>query len=262
MKRCVASALFVLLAVIPMASADMGECLLEVSVCNEAGACLGFCALNASSFTGHYEGGVHYYQLIADVSIMSGETLLGTLHAYDPNDPGHTGQPATTLEYHNDPEVHLNFALTAGTTDTIFQLTSSHVTFPTIANPFGQSSVGVNVTDRNHNGATLSRVSPLIGTSESYVNGLPPAPYGSGTGSLWRDILAGPVIAPLNGTHSQSDTTGVDPIAIGMPVSSMSSQLNFRVTALDLVSGSSTFVITPEPAGLLVLLCGLALRRR
>jgi len=258
MMRCVASALFLLLAVIPMASADMDPCLLEVKACDASGLCVGFCALTAADFVGHYEGGVHYYQLVNDINIMFNEQVVGTLLALNPD----TGQPATTLEYHNDPEVHLNFALTAGTTDTTFQLTSSHVTFDTIANPFGQSSVGVSVSDRNHNGATLSLVSPLTGTSESYVNGLPPPPYGSGTGSLWTDILAGPVIAPMNGTRSQSDTTGANPIAIGMPVSSMSSQLNFRLTALDLVSGSSTFVITPEPAGLLVLLCGLALRRR
>jgi len=257
MIRCVASALFVLLAVIPVALAGHSECLLEVQACRPDGTCLAFCALTASFFDGHTEGGVEYYQLKNDVEIMSGETWVGTLVAQDPN----TGA-VTSLEYHSDPEVHLNFALTAGTTDTTFQLTSSHVTFDTINNPFGKAEVGVNVSDRNHNGATLSRVSPLIGTSESYVNGLPPAPYGSGTGSLWRDILAGPVIAPVNGTHSQSDTTGVDPIAIGMPVSSMCSQLNFRLTALDLASGSSTFVITPEPAGLLVLLFGLALRRR
>jgi hypothetical protein len=258
MTRCVASALFILLAVVPIASADVGECLLEVTACNADGTCIGYCALYESSFTGYTSGGVQYYQLINDVNVMFGQEVVGTLHAYDPD----TGLPATNLEYHNDPEVHLNFALTAGTTDTIFQLTSSHVMFDTIYNPFGKAEVGVNVTDRNHNGATLSSVAPLTGTSESYINGLPPAPYGSGTGSLWRDILAGPVIAPMNGTQSQSDTTGANPIAIGTPVSSMSSQLNFRLSARDLASGSSTFVITPEPAGLLVLLCGLALRRR
>jgi hypothetical protein len=251
------SALVALLAVVPMASADLGPTLLDLAVCAEDGTCLGSYAVQTSDGVGRWDGGVYYWQLSNDINITSGGTTIGTLHALDPV----TGLPATTLEFHNDPEVHLNFAVTAGITDTIFQFTSSHVTFPTISDPLGKSEVGMNVTDRNHDGATLSSITGLAGTSQSYVNGLPPPPHGGGSGALFADILAGPIVAGINGTMSQQDATN-GYLPIGVPASSMSAQLNFRLTARDLASGSSTFIITPEPSGLLLLgLLGL-LRRR
>jgi hypothetical protein len=252
-----ASAFITLLAVIPMASADMGSTLLVVSASGDGGLSHGSYALQASDGVGYWDDNVYHWQLSNDINIMFNATTVGTLYALNPV----TGEPATTLEFHNDPEVHLNFAVTAGTTDTVFQFTTSEATFATIYDPLGKSEVGINVSDRNHNGATLSLIAPLAGTSQSYVNGLPPPPYGGGAGSLFSDILAGPIVAPVNGTQSQQDTTAGF-VPIGGAASSMSAQLNFRLTARDLASGSSTFVIMPEPSGLLLLGLLALLRRR
>ncbi len=251
MGRCGIIVTLLALVLVPAARADLGECLLAVEACDESG-CVAFCALYATDFIYYHQGGVDYFQLAHDVDILApDQTVMGTLYATEPQSGAQT-----RLEYHGDPQVNLNFAMTAGLTDTSFTLTSTHMTFPTIYNAAGKAEVGINVTDRNGTGAMLSRLSSFAGVSQSYYNGLPPTP------GLFADILPGPITAGAWGSGAGSDTTGVAFLPIVDPVSSISAQINFMLSARDLASGSSTFIVLPEPAAGLLALLGLALLRR
>jgi hypothetical protein len=164
---------------------------------------------------------------------------------------------AASLVVFQDPIINMNFNVQAANQNTAFSVTSGLLSFPQIASPVGMASAGVTVTDINGNGATLSPDGP--GLYASQYNGDYPG------GTLFADLLGAPVLAGPFQTGSASDEFpgGGSFSAIGVPVESMSAAWTFTLSAFDMASGTSTFVVVPAPAGLGVLgLAGLAIARR
>jgi len=238
------------------ASADISSTVFQIVACNTAGQCIGGLPIDIGAGTLNADGS-YYWQLGADTNLlnMSGipDEDIGILS---------TEQGGTSItiippgQGRSDPQVIVNFSVIGGSTAGVFTITSALVSFPTISSATGKVDVGINLTDRpgSTTGASLDSVAPHIGKSFSWVNGLP----GDGGATMFRELFASNMYT--TGSISQSDATaGFE--AIGTSVSSMSGQIEFALSARDLASGSSTFLVTPEPASLLMLL-GLALLRR
>lgn len=157
-----------------------------------------------------------------------------------------------------DPIISMNFNVQASNQNTIFSVTSGLLSFPEISSPIGRASAGVSVTDLKGDGATLSPDGGSIYASQyngDYPNGTP-----------FANLLADPITAPAwgSGTGDDEFPGGGNFAVIGEPIESMSAAWTFTLSAFDVASGTSTFVIVPAPAGLGLLgVAGLvALRRR
>lgn len=156
-----------------------------------------------------------------------------------------------------DPVINMNFNVQASNQNTTFTVHSGLLSFDTINNAVGAASAGVTITDVNGDGAVIAPDG-----SEMYLahyNGEIPA------GTQFTTLLESSVAAGPFQSNAAADEFpgGGNFVAIGDPVSSMSAQWSFTVTAFDLASGSSTFVVVPTPAGVsLLAVSGLALCRR
>lgn len=154
-----------------------------------------------------------------------------------------------------DPFVNLNFAVSAEQEDTFFSITSALLSFDGIVNPVGRATAGITVTDGvDIDGATLS--GELEGFSyQAQYNGFP---VGTTFATLIPQVMAGP-----GGSQTESDSepaAGFTPIA--EPVSDISAEFAFTLSANDVASGTSLFVVIPEPASALLLVAALGLIRR
>jgi hypothetical protein len=163
-----------------------------------------------------------------------------------------------TLRYDTDPGVSLGFAVTAGNSDTQFQVTSSTVPFTPLFNTLAFATAAVTVTDSDSSGAS---VTGLFSGSKAYE-----ARY-NGPAVVWARLVA-PVTCGVDesttGSERRPSGTGRQPVAD--PVSSVESEFYFTLSAKDQASGTSRFDITgvvPEPATLSLLALGaMALIRR
>lgn len=172
------------------------------------------------------------------------------------------GAVLATLEHASvtilhDPVINMNFNVQATNQNTIFQVGSGLLSFPTINNPQGIASAAVTVTDVNGNGATLAPDGPSLYSSR--YNGDFPA------GTLFANLLGNNVSSgAFQSAHASDEFPGGGNYAnIGTPISSMSAAWTFSLSANDLASGTSTFAVVPAPASAALLgLAGLAASRR
>lgn len=189
--------------------------------------------------------GNFYWTLDGDVDITDGGgNVLATL----------TGASVTVL---HDPVVALNFNVQAANQNTVFTVGSGLLSFSQLSNPVGAASAGVTVTDVNGNGATLSPDGTTMYTSR--YNGDFPG------GTTFADLLGSSLSAGAFQSNSTSEEFpgGGNFVNVGSPVSSMSAGWTFSLSAFDLATGTSTFVVVPTPAGLALLGCaGLVATRR
>ncbi|MCX7427617.1 MAG: PEP-CTERM sorting domain-containing protein [Planctomycetia bacterium] len=161
---------------------------------------------------------------------------------------------------YGDPQVNVDFSVSAGNTPTTFTITSALVSFQWLKDVQGFASAGVTLTDSTGDGASLNLASGW--------NGLYRATYNGST--VFAELLAAQSIAGP-GTISSSTDSGVQ--AIPGLVNSIQASYAFKLSAKDYASGSSQFEVigttsdVPEPSmfammafGLLGLLLGL--RRR
>lgn len=158
-----------------------------------------------------------------------------------------------------DPVINLGFLVTAGGADTTITITSALISFGPIANPTARASAQAGSTDLNGNGVALTgQYSGGKGYIANY-NGL--APGGSNFATVVDSQSGG-------AWFSTSDNEDFPPAGFQVipdVVSSMSAQYSYRLTANDQASGTSVYVLVPEPASMVLLLCGVgiaALRRR
>lgn len=163
---------------------------------------------------------------------------------------------ACGVQYVNDPQVNLNFAVQAGAVTTTFHISSAVMGFSTLTNPTATASVSVSVTDFNGNGATYNRVAANPGTYLAQYDGF----AGTRSGTTYVEVLPNIVVAGAFGSNTTPSNNGPNVIA---SASDMSSSYEFTLTPFDLASGTSTYIITPEPASLVLLgMAAFALRRR
>lgn len=144
-----------------------------------------------------------------------------------------------------DPVVTLNFNVQAGAMPTNFSIVSPLLSFPQINSAFGTMTAAITATDTDGNGATASGL-----FSNRFYEGR----YNSLSWTSFGNLVYGPVVAPPYGSTTASETKPPW-VAMGS-VYDMQSEFRFSVTAYDSVSGTSNFVVIPEPAGVMSLLAG------
>jgi len=154
-----------------------------------------------------------------------------------------------------DPQIALNFAMTAGPLPTTVTITTAVLSFGPYSNPVGLASAGITLTESNGDTALLTG---LGGSGNAYVSlyNVPP-------GTVFAEFIP-QVYEPDAGgsTAASGSTPGWVPIAGS--VFSMQAQFSFELSAYDQASGTSIYAIVPEPAALVLLAVGgmLTLRRR
>lgn len=234
-----------LVGLAPIANAEFSGAIFRAEVCRN-GVCIGYYQ-ETDPNNGTWNGDTFVWTLPAAVDITDTETgaYLATLH---------DGSVAMA----NDPQVNLGFAVTAGTSETTFTISSALVSFATIASPSAHASVAWNLTDQASDGAALN---PVVadGLNRCYFaqyNGFVPG------GTSYAELVPGIVADPESSMPYFEDAPAVGFSPIGVPVSNMSSQIHFTLSADDFASGTSTYVIIPEPASLLLLVVSLGLARR
>jgi len=159
------------------------------------------------------------------------------------------------------PRITINWSAAAGVTDTTFNVFSALVSYPAIGAPVaqGKATVSLSATDQNNNGVTLAGLDPQhgLGIFSALFNGAHP---GEGTqfSNLLAEVSAGP---GGTGQASQNDPA-VGFRSLGSDIFSMTTTDGFLLTAGDLMSGNTSFVVVPEPAGLLLLAGAFMLLRR
>lgn len=159
-----------------------------------------------------------------------------------------------SLYIREDPQITMGFSVQAGSSTTTFTINSALVPVnPTITNGTAFASAALTLTDTLGNGATLTGLNGGNAYRADY-NGF----VGSGTqfASLVNTFNAGPLqTIPAAGS--------LGPVGVATTVSDMSSGLHFDLSARDLASGTTDYILTPEPSALvLVALGSLMLRRR
>jgi hypothetical protein len=178
---------------------------------------------------------------------------------------------SANLVYVADPVVTLNFVVSSGSA-TNFTVNSALLSFPSIPNAIGRATAAVTVTDFAGNGASLTGLEPGGKAYQAFYNNTDPPPTpgsGSSFATLVSSISTTTGFASVTGSESFPLTPGFSSTDQGGStlgtVSNMSSRFMFRVSAGDAASGTSSFVIVPEPAGMLLVVVGivaLAVRRR
>ncbi len=152
-----------------------------------------------------------------------------------------------TLTIVGDPQISLGFALTAGAHDTTVTITSAVLSFAPLSNAEGVASVAMTVTDNNGNGATATGVGGSGNSAYAAFYNVPP-------GSIFGEFIDSVTAPPGMSGTSGGNTGGFVPFPVA--VSSMQVQYSFVLSAGDQASGTSNYVVIPEPAALALLLVG------
>ncbi len=150
--------------------------------------------------------------------------------------------------------LNLGFVLEAGDADTDISISSSVLAFDPLADAMGRATASLTVTDQNGDGATLTGLGAGGMSYRTMYNG----------GVLFADGINSVVTGPGGSMSGDVNVPAAGELPIGVPVSEMNATLDFRVTAGDSASGTTNYLILPEPASVLLMLgLGLsALRRR
>ena len=138
-----------------------------------------------------------------------------------------------------DPEVGVEFGVRAGGSAATISILSDVVSFGPLVNPMAYASAGVTLTNIAPAGATITG---LFGDGQTHQ-----ARY---NGTRVFANLVDTFVVPSTGTVVNEEEYGNESsmITINDTLTSIESEFRFRLSARDSASGSSTFVVTPEPA--------------
>ncbi|MEL6329784.1 MAG: hypothetical protein AAFR38_08995 [Planctomycetota bacterium] len=153
-----------------------------------------------------------------------------------------------------NPSVSLAFAVSAGNLDTSFTISSATNFFSTI-NPASALASASVTTTQDPVGLGTATTTGNFASGDIYSAFI--------NGSLFADLVAG-TLSTSTGITGTEDSNGGVFFGVGS-ASSISSQFSFTLTANDLASGTSSFVIIPAPgaaAGLAMAGLFAARRRR
>jgi uncharacterized protein (TIGR03382 family) len=166
--------------------------------------------------------------------------------------------------YVADPIVNLGFFVQAGSIDTTFTITSGILSFSPITSPVARATAGLTLTDGDAND-TASLIGGFSGghAYQAYVNAI----NSGNLGSVFAALLAFPGSGPLTtlNTQTAASTAGFPSyLPVGTTAFSMASQFSFTLSANDLASGTSSFVLIPGPGAAALLGMGMVVvgRRR
>ncbi|MHB9070256.1 MAG: hypothetical protein ACYC54_07785 [Sedimentisphaerales bacterium] len=230
MKKLLCLCGFLVVLVLPMASR---ACLIEYSVTVTANNGTG---LDVKTFSGNGETDENgYFQC----SLVNSEQAIGD-SAID----------FLKLKINSDPEVGIEFGVRAGGLTTTFQIISAVVAFSSLVNPTADASAGVTLTDRLSGtgaaaGATITGLfdggkvhQARYNTSTVFANLV--SGFSIPTGTLTDEEAK-----PVSGSETINDT-----------LTSIESEFYFTLSARDAASGTSNFIVIPEPATIAILSIG------
>jgi hypothetical protein len=161
--------------------------------------------------------------------VTSEQSLLG----------GSSVLESLALIINGDPEVGIVFGLRAGSSATTYSILSDVVVFDQIVNPQAYASAGVTLTDRpTAEGASIAGKFDGGKTHQARYNGT----------SVFANLVSGFSITSGTLTNNENKGTPAFPEMILDTVSSIESEFWFTLSARDSASGTSTFVVIPEPA--------------
>lgn len=231
-----AAAALVVWAAAAVAPADISPIVLRVEATSEAGT--GVYEVSSDELNYDPVSQQWTWQLVGMVDLLGpGGEFIGQLRT-------------ANLLYSADPNVALAFSVASGVVPTSFTISSGLLSFPLISPAQAATSAALTLTDVLGDGATLAG---NLASGNSYQ-----AVYNGST--VFAELLPG--LSVTGGSTSANANVPLTPIA---PASSMNAQFTFTMSASDLASGTSNFVIIPEPQALALLLLGAvtaAARRR
>lgn len=159
------------------------------------------------------------------------------------------------LTMDSDPEVGIEFGVRAGSTLTTFDILSDIVLFDALVNPQAYASAGVTLTDRpTVSGAAITGLFDQGKTHQARYN----------SSSVFANLVSGFGIPSGTLTASEEKGNEFSMITIGDTLTSIESEFHFTLSARDSASGTSNFVVIPEPTTIALLGLGVLgfLRRK
>lgn len=151
-----------------------------------------------------------------------------------------------------DPQIAMGFAMTAGAADTTVTINSAILSFNPLLNPTGAATAGLTLTQTG--GAANAFLTGLAGNLGSAYAGY----YNVPPGTVFGEYVSN--LSTTTTTSGSGNSGGF--VLIPGAVSSMQATYSFVLSAADQASGTSNFIIVPEPATIALLACGLVVVRR
>jgi len=152
-----------------------------------------------------------------------------------------------------DPEIGVEFGVRAGLSDTTFTVLSGMEIFTALTNPDAYASAGVTLTDRTPSGATIKGLFAGGKTNQAMYNGT----------TAFANLVSGFSVSGSSLTKEEEYGNEFSMVPINDTLTSIESNFYFTLSARDAASGTSAFVVVPEPVTFTLLGLGtLVLRRR
>jgi hypothetical protein len=219
----------ILAAVAGIASADLTPVFFHIDATNASGTA-SFDVMTVD--VAHDTGTGTYSWSTGPVALTSGSNTIATL----------TSAFVTII---GDPIIGISFSAVAGSSDTTFHITTGTLSFDSLANASAVASAGITVTDSDGNTANVTGADSSGNSFDALYNGP----------TVFASLISGVSASAPFGSSTVSDING--PASLSN-VGDLTVSYSFTVSANDQASSTSAFNVTPEPASLMMLVCGAA----